>query len=73
MCKHDEGMDISPGLTVTCFCWSYYCPGEDNHNGFFILFNEAEYGLATVPSNAHLQSVCAAVRNVCGNFMTSLY
>lgn len=29
VCKLDEGTGISPDLAVTCFCWSYYCPGED--------------------------------------------
>lgn len=64
MCKHDEGMGISTGLVVTCFCHSYYCPGEDKS----VLLNEAESGLTTVASNVQFQSVCEAFRTVCGDF-----
>lgn len=75
MCKHDEGIDMSPGLAVIASVGLITVLGTIRHNVvfFFILFNEAESGLATVPSNTHLQSVYAAVRTVCGNSMTCFY
>lgn len=64
MCKHDEKTDICPGLTVISLYWYYYCPGEENSPHFWILFTNADSGLTNAPCNAHLQSVCAAVRTV---------
>lgn len=64
MCKHDERTDISPVPTVISLYLFYYCPGEENSPHFLILLAYADSGLTIAPSNAHFQSVCAAVRTV---------